>query len=169
MASLRKSLAICCPIFGQALALALFDHTRSRPQFPSLHPNSAVIQPPFCVSLLRTISHVLLFLGYQQHDSQELAAFLLDGLHEDLNRIVQKPYVEAEEVLTCFKLLLEWCSHHQHQAKGSDEEAAAIAWHKHKLRNDSIIVDLFHGQFKSTLVCPECNKVCVTVHQCDVC
>ena len=26
------------------------------------------------------------FLGYQQHDSQELMSFLLDGLHEDLNR-----------------------------------------------------------------------------------
>ncbi len=28
------------------------------------------------------------FSGYQQHDSQELLAFLLDGLHEDLNRFV---------------------------------------------------------------------------------
>ncbi|KZV94613.1 UCH-domain-containing protein [Exidia glandulosa HHB12029] len=34
------------------------------------------------------------FIGYQQHDSQELLAFLLDGLHEDLNRILKKPYVE---------------------------------------------------------------------------
>lgn len=35
------------------------------------------------------------FVGYQQHDSQELLAFLLDGLHEDLNRIRKKPYVET--------------------------------------------------------------------------
>ena len=35
------------------------------------------------------------FSGYMQHDSQELLAFLLDGLHEDLNRIRKKPYVEA--------------------------------------------------------------------------
>ncbi|XP_036852251.2 ubiquitin carboxyl-terminal hydrolase 11 isoform X8 [Manis javanica] len=34
------------------------------------------------------------FLGYQQHDSQELLSFLLDGLHEDLNRIKKKEYVE---------------------------------------------------------------------------
>eukprot|EP00002_Diphylleia_rotans_P013620 TRINITY_DN2657_c0_g1_i6.p2 TRINITY_DN2657_c0_g1~~TRINITY_DN2657_c0_g1_i6.p2 ORF type:complete len:433 (+),score=100.95 TRINITY_DN2657_c0_g1_i6:49-1347(+) len=27
------------------------------------------------------------FMGYQQHDSQELLSFLLDGLHEDLNRV----------------------------------------------------------------------------------
>lgn len=26
------------------------------------------------------------FNGFQQHDSQELLSFLLDGLHEDLNR-----------------------------------------------------------------------------------
>ncbi|XP_050016803.1 ubiquitin carboxyl-terminal hydrolase 11 [Alexandromys fortis] len=34
------------------------------------------------------------FLGYQQHDSQELLSFLLDGLHEDLNRVRTKEYVE---------------------------------------------------------------------------
>ena len=34
------------------------------------------------------------FSGYQQQDSQELMAFLLDGLHEDLNRIKKKPYIE---------------------------------------------------------------------------
>ena len=37
------------------------------------------------------------FSGYQQQDSQELMAFLLDGLHEDLNRIKSKPYVETKE------------------------------------------------------------------------
>src|SRR6478752_1923257 len=34
------------------------------------------------------------FAGYGQQDTQELLAFLLDGLHEDLNRIQKKPYVE---------------------------------------------------------------------------
>ena len=37
------------------------------------------------------------FSGYQQQDSQELMAFLLDGLHEDLNRIMKKPYVEKKD------------------------------------------------------------------------
>lgn len=37
------------------------------------------------------------FSGYQQQDSQELLAFLLDGLHEDLNRIKKKPYVEIQD------------------------------------------------------------------------
>jgi ubiquitin carboxyl-terminal hydrolase 4/11/15 len=34
------------------------------------------------------------FSGYRQHDSQELLAFLLDGMHEDLNRIKDKSYVD---------------------------------------------------------------------------
>jgi ubiquitin C-terminal hydrolase len=35
------------------------------------------------------------------------------------------------------------------------------AWGLHKLRNDSKVVELFHGQFKSKLVCPSCAKVSV--------
>ncbi|XP_059188746.1 ubiquitin carboxyl-terminal hydrolase 11 isoform X2 [Centropristis striata] len=37
------------------------------------------------------------FLGYQQHDSQELLSFLLDGLHEDLNRVKNKEYIELRD------------------------------------------------------------------------
>lgn len=37
------------------------------------------------------------FSGYQQQDAQELMAFLLDGLHEDLNRIHKKPYIELKD------------------------------------------------------------------------
>ncbi|KAF9435237.1 CSN-associated deubiquitinating enzyme Ubp12 [Entomortierella beljakovae] len=85
------------------------------------------------------------FTGYHQHDSQELLAFLLDGLHEDLNRIIKKPYTEIPD------------------SNGRpDEEVASDCWKIHKARNDSIIVDLFQGQYKSTLVCPKCNKISVT-------
>ncbi|KAF9149815.1 CSN-associated deubiquitinating enzyme Ubp12 [Linnemannia schmuckeri] len=85
------------------------------------------------------------FTGYHQHASQELLAFLLDGLHEDLNRIIKKPYTEVPD------------------SNGRpDEEVASDCWNIHKARNDSIIVDLFQGQYKSTLVCPECEKVSVT-------
>ena len=38
------------------------------------------------------------FAGYQQQDSQELLAFLLDGLHEDLNRVQKKRYIEVWRV-----------------------------------------------------------------------
>ncbi|XP_077370232.1 ubiquitin carboxyl-terminal hydrolase 11 isoform X2 [Festucalex cinctus] len=85
------------------------------------------------------------FLGYQQHDSQELLSFLLDGLHEDLNRVKNKEYIELRD------------------AEGRpDQEVAEEAWRNHRRRNDSVIVDTFHGLFKSTLICPQCHKVSVT-------
>ncbi|XP_075704906.1 ubiquitin carboxyl-terminal hydrolase 4-like [Rhinoderma darwinii] len=85
------------------------------------------------------------FSGYQQQDSQELLAFLLDGLHEDLNRVKKKPYLELKD------------------ANGRPDSVVALeAWDNHLRRNNSIIVDIFHGLFKSTLVCPECSKVSVT-------
>ena len=47
---------------------------------------------------------------------------------EDLYRKGKKPYVEMNEV-----------------ENQPEEEAAKEAWHKHLLRNESIITDLFHG------------------------
>jgi ubiquitin carboxyl-terminal hydrolase 4/11/15 len=85
------------------------------------------------------------FSGYQQHDTQEFVAFLLDGLHEDLNRVLKKPYVEKPD----------WNG-------GSNLELVKLAltsWQGYMKRNDSVIVDLFQGQYRSTLVCPECKKV----------
>ena len=38
-----------------------------------------------------------MFSGYNQHDSGELITYLLDGLHEDLNRVKVKPYVESKD------------------------------------------------------------------------
>jgi ubiquitin carboxyl-terminal hydrolase 4/11/15 len=35
-------------------------------------------------------SSIAMFSGYSQHDSQEFLSFLLDGLHEDLNRVIKK-------------------------------------------------------------------------------
>jgi len=85
------------------------------------------------------------FSGYRQHDSQELLSFLLDGLHEDLNKVVKKQFVEAKDTTGV-----------------KDEVAASEAWERHLLRNKSIIVDLFHGQLKSTLVCPDCGHISIT-------
>jgi hypothetical protein len=43
-----------------------------------------------------------------------------------------------------------------------DESAAKRFWDLHLLRNDSVIVDLFHGQYRSTITCPECHRVSIT-------
>ncbi|PIO57301.1 hypothetical protein TELCIR_21292, partial [Teladorsagia circumcincta] len=67
------------------------------------------------------------------------------GLHEDLNRIKVKPYVPDDETLERLE----------------EHEQAEKSWQAYKARNDSIIVDLVHGQLKSTLVCPVCAKVSI--------
>ena len=36
------------------------------------------------------------FCSHKQHDSQELLTFLLDGLHEDLNRVREKSDVDMD-------------------------------------------------------------------------
>ncbi|KAH3686814.1 hypothetical protein WICPIJ_002211 [Wickerhamomyces pijperi] len=99
-----------------------------------------------------TIGHFnSMFSGYQQQDSQEFLAFLLDGLHEDLNRIFKKPITEKPELNDRDSITPE-------NIKLLSEKS----WEQHKLRNDSIIVDLFTGLYKSTLVCPECKKISIT-------
>ncbi|KAI3760314.1 hypothetical protein L1987_50708 [Smallanthus sonchifolius] len=85
------------------------------------------------------------FGGHNQHDSQELLAFLLDGLHEDLNRVKNKPYIKSRDT-----------------DGRPDEQVADEYWANHISRNDSIIVDVCQGQYKSTLICPVCDKISVT-------
>lgn len=64
---------------------------------------------------------------------------------EDLYRKGKKPYVPETE------------------SEGkTEQEAAEEAWNKHLLRNESIITDLFHGQFKSTVCCQVCDRVSIT-------
>ena len=86
------------------------------------------------------------FSGYAQQDSNEFLIYLLDKIHEDLNTITAKPYIEMEGK----------------KPEQTDEEVSKIWWEKHLKRENSIIVDLFHGQFKSTISCNICHQVCVS-------
>lgn len=60
---------------------------------------------------------------------QEFLAFLLDGLHEDLNRVKFKSYSETKD------------------SSGDPDEVAAEYWANHLSRNDSIIVDTCQVSF----------------------
>ncbi|XP_045438543.1 ubiquitin carboxyl-terminal hydrolase 8 isoform X1 [Pipistrellus kuhlii] len=81
------------------------------------------------------------FAGYSQQDSQELLLFLMDGLHEDLNKADNRKRHKEEN--------------NDHL---DDFKAAEHAWQKHKQLNESIIVALFQGQFKSTVQCLTCHR-----------
>lgn len=78
-----------------------------------------------------------MFSGYNQHDSGELITYLLDGLHEDLNRIINKPYTETKDY-----------------DGRPDHIIAKESWETYLKRNQSIVVDLMYGQFKSMVQCP---------------
>nr|XP_055030276.1 ubiquitin carboxyl-terminal hydrolase 8 isoform X2 [Misgurnus anguillicaudatus] len=80
------------------------------------------------------------FSSYEHQDSQELLLFLMDGLHEDLNKANKRRGYKEEDI--------------DHL---DDVSAADLAWSKHKLLNESIIVALFQGQFKSTVQCMSCQ------------
>jgi ubiquitin carboxyl-terminal hydrolase 4/11/15 len=70
---------------------------------------------------------------------------MLDGLHEDLNRVISRPSF-ADGIF----------------GDGSnDRDCAEAAWGRHTARNESIVVDLFHGQYRSRLDCPKCGNVTV--------
>ena len=86
------------------------------------------------------------FYNNEQQDSQEFLLALLNNLSEDLNRVTNKKYMEMAE-----------------QKNGEkDEEASKRYWEYSKSRENSIIVDLFQGQFKSTITCLNCQNVSTT-------
>lgn len=84
------------------------------------------------------------YAAYGLHDAHEFLMYLLDGLHEDCNRIKKKPYIELDT-----------------DGK-SDEVAAKESWDAYKARNESVAIDMFHYLTKSALNCPECKKVSLT-------
>ncbi|XP_042270174.1 ubiquitin carboxyl-terminal hydrolase 2a isoform X2 [Thunnus albacares] len=85
------------------------------------------------------------FVGYNQQDAQEFLRFLLDGLHNEVNRVTVRPRGTVED----FDHL-------------PDEEKGKKMWSKYLEREDSKIVDLFVGQLKSSLTCSHCG-FCSTV------
>ncbi|KAI1890188.1 hypothetical protein AGOR_G00171110 [Albula goreensis] len=85
------------------------------------------------------------FVGYNQQDAQEFLRFLLDGLHNEVNRVTVRPRGHVED----FDHL-------------PDDEKGKRMWNKYLEREDSKIVDLFVGQLKSSLTCSDCGY-CSTV------
>ncbi|KAK1328118.1 LOW QUALITY PROTEIN: hypothetical protein QTO34_012541 [Cnephaeus nilssonii] len=102
---------------GLARPLPLHRPMCSRPRPATVHPSS----------------------GLPAHDSQELLSFLLDGRHEDLNRVKKRNTWGSVMLLGgLIKKLL---------------------WRPGRTTNGGTILGLL---FKSPLVCPDCDNVSVT-------
>lgn len=71
----------------------------------------------------------------------------MDGIHEDLNRVMMKPV---------------WAPTPEQEAELErlpPQIASEREWRAWKARNDSLIVDYFQGQFRNRLECLTCHQV----------
>ena len=91
------------------------------------------------------------FAGFSQQDTQEFLSYFLDAIHEDINQIFIKPYIQQKDY-----------------AGEPIHEFAKEAWMNHLLRNKSFIVDIFHGQYFSKILCPTCKHESVTCDPFDM-
>lgn len=75
------------------------------------------------------------FLEPTQQDAHEVLLALLDGLHEDLNLVVDPPVLQPNSPEREAEL-----------ERLPEVVAADQEWEKYRSRNDSIIIDFFQGE-----------------------
>eukprot|EP01065_Artemidia_motanka_P027093 TRINITY_DN3232_c0_g1_i1.p1 TRINITY_DN3232_c0_g1~~TRINITY_DN3232_c0_g1_i1.p1 ORF type:complete len:873 (+),score=250.45 TRINITY_DN3232_c0_g1_i1:57-2621(+) len=76
-----------------------------------------------------------------QHDAHEFMNWFLDNLHEDLNRVKVKKFVEYDDL----------SSH-------PDEEHADVSWQRHLNRNQSRVQETFTSMMRSRMRCNTCGQ-----------
>nr|CCA22162.1 ubiquitinspecific protease putative [Albugo laibachii Nc14] len=103
-----------------------------------LWSNAKSIEP---YELKRVISRLQpQFQGHEQHDAQEFLRFLLDSLHDELNRVQDPP--KYREIKT--------------NTNANDREVSDGYWGYHLERNQSFFSDTFCGQLGSEVKCQSC-------------
>ncbi|GAA5909250.1 hypothetical protein JCM8208_005624 [Rhodotorula glutinis] len=91
------------------------------------------------------------FLEPTQQDAHEVLLTLLDGLHEDLNLVVDPPpprTVSPEREAQLERLP---------EVVAADQE-----WEQYRVRNDSIVIDLFQGFMRNRMECMHCQTTSTT-------
>jgi len=81
------------------------------------------------------------YKGGNQHDAQEFLLWLLDKVHEELNTATAKKYKRLKNL-----------------PGRSDDVIAAEALANYMRCNNSFVVDIFQAQFRSSLICPSCDR-----------
>ncbi|XP_055478190.1 ubiquitin carboxyl-terminal hydrolase 2 isoform X1 [Psammomys obesus] len=125
-------------------------------------PNDVVSPSEFKTQIQRYAPR---FVGYNQQDAQEFLRFLLDGLHNEVNRVTVRPKASPENLDHLPPLSLPGLSSDPAvflSVVPSDDEKGRQMWRKYLEREDSRIGDLFVGQLKSSLTCTDCGY-CSTV------
>ena len=80
------------------------------------------------------------FKEFLQVDLKEILSLLIEGIHEDLNRVKVKLDVEDPD-----RSLID------------EKELAERYWENYRKLNDSIIAELMHGQCRYKALCPDCG------------
>uniref|UniRef100_A0A1B6LBV5 Ubiquitin carboxyl-terminal hydrolase n=1 Tax=Graphocephala atropunctata TaxID=36148 RepID=A0A1B6LBV5_9HEMI len=86
------------------------------------------------------------FHGYAQQDAQEFLRYLLEGLHDELNRATSQSRSLTEDI----------------DDDLSDSMKAVETWKRYLRFDNSKIVDTFGGLLKSTLECTHCGHCSTT-------
>ncbi|KAG8821478.1 ubiquitin-specific protease doa4 [Serendipita sp. 401] len=90
------------------------------------------------------------FADSNQHDAQEFMIFLLDNLHEDLNRILRRQIIETRP------------EREAELERLPTQIASEQEWQLYRMTNNSIVVDYFQGQFRNRMECMTCHKTSTT-------
>jgi len=82
------------------------------------------------------------------NDTHDMLILLLRALHEDLNRVKDSSNQSLD--------------FSEKSEKETDEEAANRWWNNFLQRENSIVTDLFYGQYKISMRCPDCKNCQLT-------
>ena len=96
--------------------------------------------------------HASQYKGGSQHDAQEFLLWLLDRVHEDLN--VRRRFRIAAQANSASSN----SSNVSTAASPSDEVLAAESLANYMRFKNSVVMDVFQAQFRSSLTCPMCEK-----------
>ncbi|BGP07817.1 ubiquitin-specific protease doa4 [Rhodotorula toruloides] len=91
------------------------------------------------------------YLASDQQDAHECLLTLLDGLHEDLNLVLDPPPPRPPSP-----------GYEAHLRRLPEVVAADLEWSVYRERNDSVVIDFFQGQTRNRLECLDCHRVSTT-------